>query len=292
VGISNLINKPFALQTALNRRVRTCLLFGLFVFLFLIAFQPFRLAETMKDTSLLSLGYGITTVVVMAIMNVLLYPLFPHFFNEEKWTVGREFAWSVLNIAVIGLANTLFTVLAGIAHLSVANVLVFEGYTLLVAVFPVSVSILARQIHLAGKYEKTSELINAGLQAHPPIATPVPNEPLIDIPSDNAGENLSLNADDLFYVRSSDNYIEVYYCHRGSITKKLLRSTLKKLESTFEAYPQLFRCHKSYIVNLDKVKHVSGNAQGYKLHLTDSPDPIPVSRQYNDAVKDRFAANP
>jgi DNA-binding LytR/AlgR family response regulator len=42
--------------------------------------------------------------------------------------------------------------------------------------------------------------------------------------------------------------------------------------------PKLFRCHRSFIVNLAQVKSVSGNAQGYRLHFSDPSITIPVSR--------------
>jgi DNA-binding LytR/AlgR family response regulator len=48
----------------------------------------------------------------------------------------------------------------------------------------------------------------------------------------------------------------------------------------------IYRCHKSYLVNLAKVNHVSGNAQGYKLHLKDVEDQIPVSRKLNEEIKE------
>lgn len=68
----------------------------------------------------------------------------------------------------------------------------------------------------------------------------------------------------------------------------MLRSTLRRMEDALASWPQFFRCHRTYLVNLDKVAHVSGNAQGYRLHLEGLDDTIPVSRNLNDIVDAKF----
>jgi DNA-binding LytR/AlgR family response regulator len=76
------------------------------------------------------------------------------------------------------------------------------------------------------------------------------------------------------------------------LSKKLLRNSLKAVTESLVEHPQLFRCHKSYLVNLLNVVHVSGNAQGYKLHLLNTDFRVPVSRQHNEEIKKRLAGTP
>ncbi len=45
-----------------------------------------------------------------------------------------------------------------------------------------------------------------------------------------------------------------------------------------ERSKKVIRCHKSYIVNLNKVNRISGNAKGYKLQIDELDFLIPVSR--------------
>ena len=47
----------------------------------------------------------------------------------------------------------------------------------------------------------------------------------------------------------------------------------------------IIRCHRSFVVNLDHVIEVGGNAQGLKLHLNMLEDYIPVSRKYIPVVQ-------
>jgi hypothetical protein len=286
---AGILRHPYGLETMISKRWLMCFLFGLFVFLFLFVFQPFGLNSYPQGVLKLSLGYGLTTFVVMAILNIAVFSLLPDYFNEEHWTVGKDLGWSIINISVIGLANVLFTGFAGIFDISLANLLLYEFYTLVVGVFPVGINILIKEARLKRKYESNSEQINTELEEHKKEHTVATSEYLLTIPSDNINESLELHLNELYYIRSSDNYIEVYYIKNDREEKKLLRNSLKKVDELFQSHTQLFRCHKSYIVNLDKVKHVSGNAQGYKLHLSDMDAIVPVSRQYNEEIKERLA---
>ena len=40
-----------------------------------------------------------------------------------------------------------------------------------------------------------------------------------------------------------------------------------------------------YIVNINHIIHISGNAQGYRLNLTETTEEIPVSRTYLKNLK-------
>jgi DNA-binding LytR/AlgR family response regulator len=55
-------------------------------------------------------------------------------------------------------------------------------------------------------------------------------------------------------------------------------------------YSSFFRCHRAFIVNLDKIEQVEGNAQGYKIKLQGAENLIPVSRNLNREFSDRLLA--
>ncbi len=99
---------------------------------------------------------------------------------------------------------------------------------------------------------------------------------------DEAGVlRLTIKAENLLYLESSENYVEIRYLKERKIAVYLLRSSLKRLEDTLAEY-NLVRCHRSFIVNLKKVHHLSKAGGGsYKMYL-DSPEEIsiPVSKTY------------
>lgn len=283
-------NRPYQTVNNYRGRVLRCLVFGAFVFLFLFVFRPFGLAELGASLWWITAGYGLVCSLVMLLLNVALVPLIPGFFAEENWTIGRELGWTVVNIFFIGLANALYTVLIGLTDFSWGTIISFEIYTLSLGVFPAAVAIVLTEARHKDQFEKESKELNEVLDHRPELSNYLTTD-LIKIESENAGESFFINPKDLLFVRAADNYAEVFFLEKDKPVRKVVRNTLKNLESVF-SNDQFLRCHKSYLVNLNLVIHVSGNAQGYKLHLEKCEELVPVSRQLNSEIKSRLAARP
>lgn len=107
---------------------------------------------------------------------------------------------------------------------------------------------------------------------------------------DNSGAlKLSVRASDLFYIESDDNYIKVWYADsKGEMKAYMLRCRLKTVEQSFKG-TSLVRCHRQYIVNLDKVKILRKEKDVYYMDLdNEAAVPLPVSRTYSEDVVSRF----
>lgn len=103
---------------------------------------------------------------------------------------------------------------------------------------------------------------------------------------DNSGVlKLSLSLSSLYYIESDDNYIIVWYTDsKGELKKYMLRCRLKTVEESFKG-SSLMRCHRKYIVNMDKVKVVRKEKDGYELDLdNDLIPPITITKTYVDNV--------
>jgi hypothetical protein len=107
---------------------------------------------------------------------------------------------------------------------------------------------------------------------------------LIHFSDDKGTLRLSIKFHNLYYIESSDNYVNIYYENKGMITRFLLRRSLKSIEDSYADYP-LIRCHRSYIVNVNKVKVLRKEKEGIFLDLDylDLPD-LPVSKTYTEQV--------
>jgi DNA-binding LytR/AlgR family response regulator len=92
----------------------------------------------------------------------------------------------------------------------------------------------------------------------------------------------------LFYIESDTNYITIFYENQGKIEKYLMRSSLKMvLEENVN--DNLVRCHRSYIVNFEKVKMYKKDRDGGIIELLDdSLQAIPVSKSYIENVLHKF----
>ena len=101
---------------------------------------------------------------------------------------------------------------------------------------------------------------------------------------------LSVRTANLYYIESNDNYIKVWYADsRGEMKTYMLRCRLKTVEQNFREGGPLVRCHRKYVVNLDRVKVLRKERDGYRLDLdNDSIPSLSVSRTYEQNVLSRF----
>jgi hypothetical protein len=107
---------------------------------------------------------------------------------------------------------------------------------------------------------------------------------------DNSGAlKLSLNPENLYYIESDDNYIKVWYTDsKGELRQYILRCRLKTVEESFRG-SSLVRCHRKYIVNLDKVSMLRKESEGYVLDLDNEViPPITVTKTYTDSILSHF----
>lgn len=283
------LSNPYPCETSTWKRLLQAIWFGAFVFLFLWIFRPFGIDRAGQHLPIIALGYGLCCTAVMSLLNVVLPQVFPGYFSEERWTLGRELSWSVANIAGIGMINALYSAAVGFGAFNLSHLIRFELYTLAVGVFPVGLGIVLNQRRLQSRYERESKQITGWLNpsgASPDETTPESNRLVLH--AENGKDQLELGRDTLLYLKAADNYVEIYFLDRGSVQRHLLRNSLKNIVHAIRQYTEFHRCHKSYLVNLNKVSAVSGNAQGLRLHLEGGPAKIPVSRAQHNEIRSRL----
>jgi hypothetical protein len=278
------IHKPYPLGPAKKAPIlRQALLIGLFVACFLYIFKPFGLHTLPPSKQWLILIFGLITSSVILLFNLGIKPALPSIFREEKWTAGKEILENLSLIFCIGVGNFLYTWLLGGAHLSFYEFFFMLLATLAVGVFPVSalvginyVSLLKRNLQEAASLDH--------LVARRQASSALDPEEWIPIPGVYGQEPLKINKNKLLWLTSADNYVEVVQLSGGSVQKDLVRNSLSALEEHLEPYG-VYRCHRSYLVHLDKVQHIHGNAQGYRLQFDEVQDEVPVSRSFGPRIR-------
>ena len=101
---------------------------------------------------------------------------------------------------------------------------------------------------------------------------------------------ISIMLENLLYIESADNYATIFYINKQSRSHYMIRNSLKWMEENLIKDTPLVRCHRSFIVNLDKVKILKKEKSGIMLELDaeNSPD-IPVSKTYYQSFMDKFS---
>lgn len=283
-ALRQVLAQPMPAPETTRRTFLTSLGAGVFIGAFLVIFQPFGAYAWESPLKIPVLaGYGAITFVVLLFNGYALPRLFLDFFREERWTVGREIVLIGLHIVLIGIANYVYggLVFGGFARGSfdVTQLVFMILVTGLIGLFPASGITAFKYLRHLRRY------------AQPP--QPVPLTPTqqaadarqtVELIAENGKDRLALPLADLLYLESADNYSEIVFEKAGSLKKELLRGSLSRFEAQVPP-GVVVRCHRSYLVNLHRVRRVSGNAQGYKLHLAGLEMPVPVARAYSEVVK-------
>jgi len=114
---------------------------------------------------------------------------------------------------------------------------------------------------------------------------------LLTITGENNKIILAINYDQLLYVKSSGNYLDIYYLKGEIASKELVRVSLKELEANITD-SSIVRIHRSYMVNKHKISSFKKMRKGYKLIVQHSPNEIlPVSLGYKDKFEEALELN-
>lgn len=101
------------------------------------------------------------------------------------------------------------------------------------------------------------------------------------IQSENGKDNLKIRLRDFLYAKASENYITILYMSNKQPKKHLIRKRLKVFEKELNAFPDIMRCHRSYLVNRLNIGSIKQSKS--KLHIEMGSDSIPISKQYKDS---------
>lgn len=258
---------------------------GICVFGVLTLLKPFSLHELTTPVLLKTTGiYGFATFVVTALVIFVLPRLLPSVFAERHWTVAHEITTYLFLLSLVALANLVINVFLYQNTFSFENFLSMLTMVLSVGILPIVIGVLVKQKVLLERFEaaaRETEALVTATNAPPQVG-------LIKLNGTNRNEQLLVEPDRLLLLTASDNYVEIFFIEGKKIQKLLFRNTLKAMEASLSGHTQLYRCHKAHIVNLKKVTHITGNAQGLKLEIEGLTERVPVSRNLTAEIKERL----
>jgi signal transduction histidine kinase len=112
---------------------------------------------------------------------------------------------------------------------------------------------------------------------------------IINLMDNNGNLKLSVKLDNLFYIKAEDNYINVFYQRNGTIASYMLRCKMQTIADNCVDSSSLMRCHRSYIVNIQKVSVLHNEADGFVIDFErEGLESIPVSKTYSSKVLEAF----
>lgn len=268
-----------------DNTIRMVLFTAFFALLFINIFQPFNSRSWYPNISEFNYFFFSSLIILTGMLVVVISRIIMNLVKKNKDVTYFQYTlWVVAEITAMSLFYALFSkyVPKGgevkdffeLFQKSAVN-------TSLVLLLPYSISFLyfsyrEKTRQLAEKMNSdTSETGKKGLIAFP----------------DEKGEiKITIALNNLVFIDSADNYATIHYINKEKISNYMIRNSLKWIEENISKDTPLVRCHRSYIVNLDKVKVLKKTRDGVfiELDVPQLPD-MPVSKTYYEKVMNKFS---
>ncbi|MDD4190699.1 MAG: LytTR family DNA-binding domain-containing protein [Mangrovibacterium sp.] len=269
------LNQPFTLLDDMRHRwilISICTGFGI---IFLNVFVPFNINRWSNDSGLREFlrlsGFGLIAGLILAVSQ----------FGIRRATGVEHFrvlTFGLWFIGEIGLMTAAFLLYQS-PWISVGRFIgEFPGslkYTLPGVMIPYSLALLL--ISLIANRNQLSKLKDkAGKVTF--------EHGLMDFPDEKGIVRFSVASDQVLYLESADNYVIVFYLSGSKFQKQILRNSMKNVEGLLGSFA-LERCHRSFMVNLQKIEFIEHERSRCRIKLAGVENLIPVSRKFYPKFK-------
>ena len=193
-------------------------------------------------------------------------------------------AWCLSEIVLISVLYTVFTIT--IAQPEDQNGVAIFLHSLIYSFICLGIpTIIAGMFFTIIDQNRTIRLMNMQDVVTEESTDEAATEQKFTLFDNNGVLKLSVSSANLYYVESDDNYIKVWYSdNKGELQTYMLRCRLKTVEESF-AGSDLIRCHRKFIVNMQKVKVLQKVGATYEITLdNEAIAPIPVTKTYIESV--------
>jgi len=261
--------------------IRLILFTSLFALVFINAYSPFGADRWYNLTRLEFFTYSSLTILLGVLVVVISRIMMYHVCKRHTINIWQYLLWIFAEVLSMALAYGLFEKLfLKDARMFTELVKNSSRNTALVLLLPYSV------LWLYFSWRDKKEQIER-LADYPTSSDSTRN--MIPFYDDKGILKFSIKKENLLYLESAENYVNICYLNKGKVSKYLLRDTLKKIEENFSG-TEIVRCHRSYMVNFEKVKVIRKDKDGLKLEF-DNPSvtDIPVSKTYVNTVMQTFS---
>ena len=250
-----------------------------FAFLFIILYKPFNVEHWAEVSQFVFvacvLGIVLLGMSIAAISRVIMC----YYAKKHQITYIRYVIWVFVELVLMSVAFTICSTLTGV------QLDIWEAFkksllnTSLILLIPYIISITA--FTLQDRNERLRQIED---DLDKVVAQKMASKGLISFYDERGELQLSVTKDNLVYIESADNYINIWYMKSNQPKKLILRNTLKRTAELL-ADTHVMRCHRGYMVNMEQVKVLRREKESFYLELgIEGVRDIPVSKTYGDAV--------
>lgn len=277
---NNTINQFIALS---KKYFRIYLGISISVFLFILFFQPFPSKNfEFENKQLFSAGFGLIVFIILVLVQIIFQR---HLLRNEKDEEENSLLDSVYYFTQVALTSVAFVFyIRYVGRTDITFNIVVRAIIICLSA-PVTIHLKNTLASMHGKHKillQENRLMHENLKQ---FSENYANR-FIELNSENESDNIRILVSEVIFIKSADNYVEVGFLEDGEFKRKMIRNTLKNLETQLKEFNNFVRTHRSSIVNMQYIDKLNKNFNTYWLTLDETKETIPVSRQYLMAVKD------
>lgn len=260
----------------------------LYALVFLVIYSPYSATAwfgvAKSDRFLLTTTFVLVSVVFLIISRTTMF-----FVSKKhiKMNYLRYAIWLLIEIILIGVFHAILSmVYVKIPDYSISFIVT---KSIMITLLALGVPYVVTAMWVTIKDMRNTLLITDSKNIATDGEAIAQNIDIINIADNKGVLKLSVKLDNLYFIKAEDNYTIVYYKKNSIINRYMIRCKIQTIEDTFADTP-LMRCHRTYIVNTQKIKVLRHESDGFYVDFDfEGIDPIPVSKTYSAAVVKRFS---
>lgn len=269
-----------------DNTIHMILFTAFFALLFINLFQPFGSRNWYPNITDFNYFFFSSLIILTGMLVVVISRIMMHFYSRKNAITYLNYSvWILAEVFAMSLFYALFSkfVPEGSENRDFMQILqnaIFN--TSLVLLLPYGISLLYFS------WKEKSKLLEEQQENSP--VTEIPRKRRIAFPDEKGEIKITVELNHLVFIESADNYATLHYINKERLSRFPIRNSLKWFEQHLIEDTQLVRCHRSYIINLDRVKVLKKTKEGIFMEL-DLPQlaDIPVSKTYYESVMRKFS---
>ncbi len=246
---------------------------AVFTFIFLSVYNPFNMVQW-GGSILIYIGTGV---------GVFLFTQFPlrYVLKLKKFRLYHVILWLALEVLLIAFFVYL---IYGPDFPTVKEEI--DEYLLTLKF--VSLTTIGPYVMCLWFFASRQKISIIKQEAEKTVSEPLNKESqLFTLTDDNNKVLLAIRYDQILYLQSSGNYVDIFYLEGERVTRELVRVSLKELENRMEN-AGILRIHRSYMVNKDRIATIKKTRKGYDIKMQYLPtENLSVSSSYKPIFEEQ-----
>ncbi len=281
------LNQPYQFNNNFKHNARTILLVSMGFILIVLYIQPLGINFLKSEhDGYFVLGAGLLTAATLFLNTLILPGIFPRLFDPAKWTIKKEMIWNFWMFINLFLV---FTFMAWLAKATSYTDLPFFRTGALSLLPLVLFNLISYNLSLKLKVVNMIDSGKSWLKEEMGAFQTPPDQESVHLVAENKKQAFAEEVERVILIHSSGNYVEIYWIDRKSaVRKRLFRQSFINVEKALVSSDVMLKCHRCWMVNINKVNKMKRVANGYHLEMDRLDFAVPVSRNRVAVFKEKL----